>query len=687
MDKQLFFVINNALVLLLSSIIAFRTFKNRPQELMYLGVAVLFPTIILLTVLGLGVINRLYNYSVTFVLLLLLLPVLVTPLFRLRPRFLLLRQHIRPFLLMVLLLVVGVLGGYAAGRHVFTGTHFGFDDYSYHATAAGHWLKDHSIWSGPFNYHYHNPMNAEILSCWWILPFEQDGFAFLAGLYWLFLTSLSLFVVCGRLGIPLWIRFVIPITAFVSNAVYSQAASTFSGVDLAGPAMVLASLAFLSFRDMDNQKSGLPVTLFSGLACGFAVGCKVPFATIAILLTFWVFLIRPKGHSLPNRLKHSILFGLAVLLTGFFWYGKNIYLTGNPVFPGQLGALAGPLTSDIQHPTKIVSLLTGSGFNLQQLGDLFRQHLHWPVSLGILSLVGYLGSGVWLVFGKHTDKNVAQCALLLLLAGIIMFLTYINMPFSGRFNSPDAPIQLSLRFAIGPFLIGLLLYSVLMNLTGKIRWVFITLYSVAVAVALYELGFLYTYAVTALLVGLAISAAIFKPMSLPKQKTLLCVVSLCIGACCGLSTTFSYQQKRTNSNIFRYKNQAIPSGLSWEQLEVFSAGTTCAALGPNSYQCYPLMGRKLQYNYRVLNEIGMEEERLYKRYQNDPENTTWWPQKPKVISDPQQYIKNASQTGVDCFFIIRYEDGTWPIEPQDFADAGWRCVWENNRIMIWRQSP
>lgn len=621
MEKQLFFVVNNVLALLLSSIIAFRTFKNRPLELTFLGIGVLFPTIILLTILGLGVFNILYNYSVTLVLLLLLLPVLAKPIFRLRLHFLLLRQHIRPFLLITLLLLVGILGGYIAGRHVFKGTQFGFDDFSYHATAAGQWVKNHSIWSGPFNYHYHNPMNAEVLSLWWMLPFEQDGFAFLTGVYWLFLTSLSLFILCGRLGISLWIRFVIPVAAFTSNVVFSQASSTFSGVDLAGSAMVLASLAFLSFHDTENQKSDLSVNIFSGFACGFAAGCKVSFATIAFLLVFWVFLSHPKERSLTNRLKDSILFCLAVLFTGFFWYGKNIYLTGNPVFPGQLGPLAGPLTSDIQHSTKIIGLLTGSGFSPQLLGNLFRRHLHWPVSMGILSLAGYLGSGVWLVLGKHTNKSTVRSLLLLLPAGIVMFLTYINMPFSGRFNSPDSPILLSLRFIIGPFLIGILLYSVLMNLPGKMKWVFTTLFFVSVAAALYEVGFLFTYAVTITLLVLAVAVKIANPPRFFAQKTLVYVVLLFSGALCGLGMTFPYQQKRTDSNVFQYKNRQISNGLSWKQLEKFPSGTTFASLGPNSYQRYPLLGRRLQHDYRVLDTMGMEKERLYIRYQNDPEHT------------------------------------------------------------------
>lgn len=687
MEKQLFFAVNNILALLLSFILAFRIFKNRPQELIWLGIGVLFPIIILLTILGLGVFNSLYNYSVTLVLLLLLLPFLAKFIFRLRPHLLLCRQHIGPFLWITLLLLAGVLGGYIAGRYVFTGTHFCFDDFSYHATAAGHWIKDHSIWSGPFNYHYHNPMNAEALSLWWMLPFEQDGFAFLTGLYWLLLTSVSLFILCGRLGVSLWIRFVIPLAGFVSNIVYYQAASTFSGVDLAGPAMVLASLAFLSFHDAENQKSDLPVHIFSGLACGFSVGCKVPFATIAILLVFWIFLSDLKGRSLPHRLKNSILFGLAVLFTGFFWYGRNIYLTGNPVFPGQMGPLAGPLTSDIQHPTKIISLLIDSGFSPQLLSDLFRQHLHWPVSIGILSLAGYLGSGVWLVLGKHTDKNVARNLLLLLLAGIVMLLTYINMPFSGRFNSPDAPIQLSLRFVIGPVLVGLLLYSVLMNLSGRMKWLFATLFFVSIAAALYETGFLLIYALTITLAGLAIASAILKPIYLPKQKTLIGAASLCIGIFCGLGVTFPYQQKRTDSNVFRYKNGPVPNGLSWKQIEAFPEGASFAALGPNSYQCYPLLGRRFQHNYRALNETGMERERLYKRYQDDPEHTTWWSQKSKTTFDPQKYFQNVCETGVDCFLIIRLDDGTWPIKPRDFVDAGWTSTWEDNGLMIWQKSP
>ena len=214
---------------------------------------------------------------------------------------------------------------------MFTGTHFCFDDLSYHATAAGHWIKDHSLWSGPSNYHYHNPMNAEVLSLWWMLPFGQDGFSFLTGLYWLFLTCLSIFVLCGRLGAPLWLRILILPAVFVSTHVYHQAASTFSGVDLAGPAMVLASLAFLSLWDSEKEKSNLKLNIFSGLACGFAIGSKVPFATVTFLLVLWIMLSGPKTRSFSERGKSVILFCFSVFLTGVFWYGKNIYLLTFPI--------------------------------------------------------------------------------------------------------------------------------------------------------------------------------------------------------------------------------------------------------------------------------------------------------------------------------------------------------------------
>lgn len=680
---QLYFTFHNILILCLSSILTFYFLKNRSLELILLGIAVLFPVTVLFVVLTLGAFNVLHNGLVSCVLLLLLI-ICVKPLFDSRRGNILPPKNYSLWLIMLLLVVGGILTGHIAGRYVFTGTHFIFDDFSYHATATGHWLKDHSIWSGPFNYHYHNPMNAEVLSFWWMLPFERDGFVFLTGLYWLFLTCLAIFILCGQLGLPLAIRFLILLTVFVSRHVFQQGASTFSGVDLAGPAMVLAALAFFSFRHTQKQSSDQPLLVLAGLACGFAVGSKVPFATVAGLLVFWIFAAGPKSYPFSKRLKEVVYFSFSVLATGLFWYGKNIYLTGNPVFPGQLGPFEGPLTSDIQYSTKIIGLLIESGFKPALACELFQKHLNWPLPMALLSLTGYLGSFVCLLFCKNVSGDVKRNGLLLLLTGFVMLATYINMPFSGRYNTPDSPMSLSPRFVIGPFLVGLVLYSFLINLPNKIKWIFRGLFFAAVATALYETGFILTYGVTVLLLAAAIVAGKMGSIEIPLQKILLYMNMLCAGALLGLSINITVQQKKTDNNVFRYRNDDILIGQCWKQLETFPSGTISASLGPDSYQCYPLLGRRYQHQYRVLNNDGCIRERWYQRYQEDPVNAIWWPSRPRRIPNPDSYLKNAAQVGINSLLMTCYDDGVWPISSEDLTDAGWQCVWETKRTMIWK---
>ena len=75
---------------------------------------------------------------------------------------------------------------------VVLGTKHGFDDLVYHSTIVTGWIVDQRITLDPFTYQAYYPLNAEVLSSWFMLPYHNDVFASVTALYWVLLSAFSI---------------------------------------------------------------------------------------------------------------------------------------------------------------------------------------------------------------------------------------------------------------------------------------------------------------------------------------------------------------------------------------------------------------------------------------------------------------------------------------------------------------
>jgi hypothetical protein len=556
------------------------------------------------------------------------------------------------FLLVPVIFIAALGLGRVAGQYGFQGTHFCVDDLSYHATAVVHWYQAKDISAGALNYHAYKPLNAELFSLWFFLPFGQDGLVFLSGLFWMILTCAAGAVLMQNLGIERkWFGPVI-FSFFCCNVALYQATLTFTTVDLAGPAMVLAAMAFLSWASDFSGTRQWPGILLSGLCTGFAFGTKTPFVTVFLVLLIWVFWAFKNRFGV--RVGNVFLFGFCAMLGGGFWYIRDMILTGNPIFPGQAGPFDGPLTREIQFSTSIAGHIIKSGFDISVILEILRLHLDWPIGVLVLSAAGYI-AGLVLLF---RDNQCRRTIGLLLLTAAVMLATYPGMPFSAQNDAPQGQLTIALRFVIGPFLVGLILFSVWLNTHSKCRWLIYGIYLLGVGVAF--------WAIPNAIKTLAGAAAFvwwigfcFYRKTLPSilfSPSL--VFSMILGGLLGLAMMFPVQQAKTDQRLFTDRLSGLNLGDCWQKMETLPAGSKVTGFGALGYCYYPWFGRHYQLCPQPLMTGLKPYQPLHLRWIEDPVHTVWWP-KP-VEANSTMWIQGLIQNQTDYLVIQRYPGKPWP---------------------------
>ncbi len=202
------------------------------------------------------------------------------------------------------------------------------DALTYHLTFPARWLQEGRIVRVPAAFHAgahaYFPVNQEVLSVWWMLPFHSEVFARFIQVPFLLAAALAVYVLTTARGL-----------------------SRDAGAALAG--------AFLLFRPFLGQAVGGPyndVTLVAlflgalhacdgvrddrsrggwvfGIALGLFLGTKFVAVVFALPLIAAFLLARP-GWRTP------VVAIVPAVLLGGTWYAWNWMQTGDPVYPGDL---------------------------------------------------------------------------------------------------------------------------------------------------------------------------------------------------------------------------------------------------------------------------------------------------------------------------------------------------------------
>jgi 4-amino-4-deoxy-L-arabinose transferase-like glycosyltransferase len=207
-----------------------------------------------------------------------------------------------------------------------------YDSLVYHLAAPAQYLRAGRILELPYDHHSYFPLLTEML---FALGLAWKGPVLAKLFHWLMLP-----LSCMAL-IAMGSRHFSRRTGLIAAALFAtiplvQIEATTAYVDLSLCAFVL--LAFLCFANWLESRAGWWLG-WSGVFCGFALGVKYSGALFFLWLLAWAsaaFLFdRKRTASVSDRLslKSIVAFAVIAILIGGGWYLRNIFWTGNPVYP------------------------------------------------------------------------------------------------------------------------------------------------------------------------------------------------------------------------------------------------------------------------------------------------------------------------------------------------------------------
>jgi hypothetical protein len=236
---------------------------------------------------------------------------------------------------------------------------FGGDTTWYHMPFSGRFAQEHSI----VDLHFTDPLRLtawfypatyELLNGAGNLVFDSDFLSPLMNLGWLSFGLLAAWCVGRPYGVA-------PATLVASALVFDSGVLvvTQSGEgrnDLMGIALLVALAAIIvnghqirRARDPDAELDSGPLIdrgplIIAGLAAGLAVSVKLTFlAPVGAISVGLLLFANPRARKATLA-----VFGLALLATGAYWYGRNLIHSGSPL---PLIQSFGPI--DLPHPDQM----------------------------------------------------------------------------------------------------------------------------------------------------------------------------------------------------------------------------------------------------------------------------------------------------------------------------------------------
>jgi hypothetical protein len=311
------------------------------------------------------------------------------------------------------------------------------------------------------------PQNSELLHSAGILFLGSDFLSPLVNVGWASLCLLAAWCFGRPYGAAA--AAVLALAVIIDAEVFLLYQGGDAKNDIGGLFFLLAAAAILVNADAQARAAtGAARTLHSGgpalkpmlprgalvvaaLAAGLALGTKLNLLAPFALLTLGVVFVARKG----DRVRTALIWSGTALVTGGFWFARNLVESGNPLPWADVGPLPGPeqLDIDIRDPHTVSDYLT----NLTVIKDSFIPGLNdsfgviWPVVLIAVAVGAVLA--VW----RGRTSMLRMLGVVALLSGIAYLFTPLTA--AGPLNAPSA-FEVNLRYS-SPFLaLGALLLAV-----------------------------------------------------------------------------------------------------------------------------------------------------------------------------------------------------------------------------------
>lgn len=212
----------------------------------------------------------------------------------------------------------------------------GTDALNYHLPLPVQWLKDHqlSLFAGMFldPQLSYTPLVGELFLAWWIVPFGNDVAVRFGQMPFLLMCLLASYTIWRRWNLPRWLALGTAGLFLVYRPFLREIVLPNNDITLAAWLMVFAS----QWQRLDSDWRGW---VRCGLALGLLPGTKVLGLLFAVpcvaLLAVRIFQLRRERTMKWVPVSVGALM-LSAILVGGFSYLRNLFLTGNPLYPAQI---------------------------------------------------------------------------------------------------------------------------------------------------------------------------------------------------------------------------------------------------------------------------------------------------------------------------------------------------------------
>lgn len=260
-----------------------------------------------------------------------------------------------------LLIILGVISLVLVAVITYLGINlppYGWDEIWYHLTAVASWYQAgkifmltvpdiwnhaeiiHSMTSAQLAYHmsvagfWYNvyPMNSELISLWNIIFLGNDTIVDLTQLPFSIMGVVAIYSLARKLGLRERLSAIAGLMFLVTPIVIIQSKTAY--VDITFGVMIITAANFLmGFMKYKSKYYALMVTITSGIVLGTkssGVAFSILFILLILVIDYWN---NKDEYSIKRFSALVSITGSLTLLLGGFWYLRNFYYFGNPIYP------------------------------------------------------------------------------------------------------------------------------------------------------------------------------------------------------------------------------------------------------------------------------------------------------------------------------------------------------------------
>jgi hypothetical protein len=476
------------------------------------------------------------------------------------------------------------------------------DSLNYHLPFAARFVQTgHTTYlhyTTPGNETPFDPANSELLVAFSILSFHRDVLAPFINLGWMVLALLGAFCIGRARSVGATSLAAVSVLLSAPLMLKHEVAS--GSNDIAAVALVLAVAAILI-----ESHGRIAAIVVAGVAAGVGIGTKLTLVAPIVVLTVAIMIVAPTRQ----RVRTLGAWLAPIIVTGSYWYLRNLVRIGNPIPSLHLGI------GSLRLPAPRLSAIDLYG---QKVSDYFWKSSIWD-KFFLPGLRGAFGGSWWVIFALVVvgtlvalvaGDRVTRAFAVVVVASILAYI-YTPTSASGILNAPVL-FEVNLRYIFPP--LGLALALTPVALAPYRRAITQPVVAVAAAVAL--AGQRDTWAAVVLFAGvlLAITAAWLLPAPRPRLKrgtiAVACAVVVIVAVGGGFFVQRNYLDRRyvnaLSPRLGLFNAPALNSIFAWAR------GVTDAriAVFGTDYQ-YPLAGLDLsnyvQYIGRRTPNGGFEE--------------------------------------------------------------------------------